>query len=141
MQEAYNDEHGITPTDDRAQRSWTQPGRGTTDYYDVPCIKSGVGRKPGSEIDVGERLRARRTETSGAVETSSSSSRQARRDPDQTLEHTSGESADGANGMFDPYAEKKLVRANGRETQACPRGGRALSDAEQVEAGARTRRR
>ncbi|MBX3233099.1 MAG: excinuclease ABC subunit UvrB [Labilithrix sp.] len=123
LQEAFNKEHGIVPqTVIRAVMN-INPAAGTMDYIDIPKTpKAGAkGKGKGADLDIGEQIRALRSEMFAAAEALDFERAARLRDELKKLEALAAKDGNGAaeaalaSGMYDPYAgaAPKKKRASG----------------------------
>nr|WP_146645767.1 excinuclease ABC subunit UvrB [Labilithrix luteola] len=127
IQEKYNKDHGIIPTTVIRAVMNLNPAAGTTDYFEVPKVpKAGKGGKgAAAQVDIGEQLRALRTEMFTAAENLEFERAAKLRDELKKLEAIAG-GGDAAAGeaFYDPYAgapkksPKKASAARGAGAKA-----------------------
>jgi excinuclease ABC subunit B len=123
IQEAYNVEHGITPTTVVRAIMNINPAAGTIDYLAVPRTPKGKSALD-ADVDINERIQALRLEMFEAAENLEFEKAARLRDDLKRLEGDAGATA-LADGAFEPYAAKgkKGVRgaSGGRAKVAAPK--------------------
>jgi excinuclease ABC subunit B len=109
VQEAYNAEHGITPTTIIRAVMNINPAAGTIDYYTVPKIKDGAtSQSAGAEEDLSERIALLRQKMFEAAENLDFETAARVRDQLRTLgEGAVGSGTSNSGGAYEPYAKKK----------------------------------
>jgi excinuclease ABC subunit B len=105
IQEAYNIEHGITPTTIVRAIMNINPASGTIDYLAIP--KTPKGKSPlDADVDIGEKLQALRLEMFQAAENLEFEKAARMRDELKRLEGEAGGTS-VAEGPYEPYATKR----------------------------------
>ena len=132
IQRAYNTKHGIIPATIIRAIMNINPAAGTTDYIDIPKTpKAGKGKGKAQDIDLGEQIRAVRSEMFAAAETLDFERAARLRDDLKKMEALAAKDVDGVvkeSGMYDPYQG------------AAPKKKRAAAGAPKKAAGARSSR-
>jgi excinuclease ABC subunit B len=121
VQEAYNTEHGITPTTIIRAVMNINPAAGTIDYYTVPKIKDGAPQKSAAdEEELSERIALMRQKMFEAAENLDFETAARLRDQLRTLGEgaVSGATSESA---YTPYAKKKSgMVAKGKAPSKAP---------------------
>jgi excinuclease ABC subunit B len=123
LQGKYNEEHGIIPTTIVRAIMNVNPAAGTVDYYNVPKIAKAGSRGAATEVDLGERISAMRSEMFTAAENLDFEKAARLRDDLKKMEALAGlESGGDASAAFNPYggAKKKNGRAAAKRTSTPP---------------------
>jgi excinuclease ABC subunit B len=105
LQEAYNTEHGITPTTIVRAIMNINPASGTIDYLAVPKTPKGKSRLD-ADVDINEKLQALRLEMFEAAENLEFEKAARMRDELRRLEGEAGGTS-VAEGPYEPYAAKR----------------------------------
>jgi excinuclease ABC subunit B len=116
LQGKYNDDHGIVPTTIVRAIMNINPAAGTVDYYNVPKIAKAGTRGATTDVDLGERIAAMRSEMFTAAENLDFEKAARLRDDLKKMEALAGlDSGGDASAAFDPYGSAKKKK-NGRAT-------------------------
>jgi excinuclease ABC subunit B len=131
VQEAYNIEHGITPTTVVRAIMNINPASGTIDYLNVPKMPRGErGSGVGGDSDIDEKIAALRLEMFTAAEKLDFEKAARLRDELKKLQAVAGVSSGPANqeATFDPYASMKKSKRGtakaGASKAGAPKNGR-----------------
>ncbi len=142
LQGKYNEEHGIIPTTIVRAIMNVNPAAGMVDYYNVPKIAKAGSRGATTDVDLGERISAMRSEMFTAAENLDFEKAARLRDDLKKMEALAGvESGGEAPAAFDPYGATKKKK-NGRapaKRSTTPPPARAEGAAQRTGRKARTR--
>jgi excinuclease ABC subunit B len=123
LQGKYNEEHGIVPSTIVRAIMNVNPAAGMVDYYDVPKVAKSGSRGASSDVDLGERIAAMRSEMFTAAENLDFEKAARLRDDLKKMEALAGvESGGDASAAFNPYggAKKKSGRAAAKRSTTPP---------------------
>ena len=141
LQGKYNEEHGIVPSTIVRAIMNVNPAAGMVDYYNVPKVAKSGSRGASSDVDLGERIAAMRSEMFTAAENLDFEKAARLRDDLKKMEALAGvESGGDASAAFNPYAgaKKKNGRAAAKRSTKPP-PARAEAAAARTGRKARTR--
>ena len=127
LQEAYNAEHGITPTTIVRAVMNINPAAGTIDYFTVPKTPRG-GSARGGDVDASEQIQALRLEMFEAAENLDFEKAARLRDELKGMQGTAI-GGSGTDAPYEPYGTKRK------------KGGRAAGSASAVTTPKRTTRK
>ena len=146
IQEAYNKEHGIVPATVIRAVMNINPASGTTDYFEIPKVRStdraGKNGKI-ADVDISEQIRAMRTEMFTAAEALDFERAARLRDELKRVEALAGKDGIAVDGStYDPYQGPPggTKKAKARSSRGTSSSGNAASKAKASGGGRRSKR-